>query len=29
MREKLLQQTIGKDKTPKQKSQNKHNSNVL
>ncbi len=29
MREKLLQQTIGKDKTPKPKSQNKHNNNVL
>jgi hypothetical protein len=29
MREKLLQQTIGKDKTPKHKPQNKHNTNVL
>ncbi len=29
MREKHLQQTIGKDKTPKHKAQNKHNSNVL
>ncbi len=29
MREKLLKQMIGKDKTPKHKPQNKHNSNVL